>query len=239
MDVHRPLRRGGIRPDPPGLPADLAAGIVDRLRGLTPGGETTSAGVACWDGSRDRRRARRPHRPAALLRGQARRARPHRAREPGRGRRARRLTACSLHASRRTSRSPGGRPSPPGSFLDPLKSSRGIPTGYRVLASRRRQPPGRRTSTYVEHRLRRREVVHEPGNLGRLAHRRQDERRDAALGERAAAARAARRGRRRRRPRARGRRARARARACGRRSFHASTIGSICSPHPSQRKNAA
>ena len=35
----------------PGCPPDLAAGIVDRLRGLTPEGETTSAGVACWDGT--------------------------------------------------------------------------------------------------------------------------------------------------------------------------------------------
>jgi len=35
----------------PGCPPELAAGIVDRLRGLTPEGETTSAGVACWDGT--------------------------------------------------------------------------------------------------------------------------------------------------------------------------------------------
>ena len=106
----------------PGCPPDLAAGIVDRLRGLTPEGETTSAGVACWDGTETRRRARRPDRPRAL-RGQARRARPHRAREPGRRRRPRRLAP-------------------------------------------------------------RRQVVHEPRDLVRLAHRRQDERRDAALGER-------------------------------------------------------
>ena len=35
----------------PGCAPELAAGIVDRLRGLTPEGETTSAGVACWDGT--------------------------------------------------------------------------------------------------------------------------------------------------------------------------------------------
>jgi diguanylate cyclase (GGDEF)-like protein len=35
----------------PGCAPDVAAGIVDRLRALTPGGETTSAGVAAWDGT--------------------------------------------------------------------------------------------------------------------------------------------------------------------------------------------
>jgi GGDEF domain-containing protein len=35
----------------PGCRPEEAAVIVDRLRGLTPDGETTSAGVAVWDGA--------------------------------------------------------------------------------------------------------------------------------------------------------------------------------------------
>jgi diguanylate cyclase (GGDEF)-like protein len=35
----------------PGCRPDEAAEIVDRLRALTPEGETTSAGVAVWDGA--------------------------------------------------------------------------------------------------------------------------------------------------------------------------------------------
>jgi diguanylate cyclase (GGDEF)-like protein len=34
----------------PGCRPDVAVGIVDRLRELTPEGETSSAGVAAWDG---------------------------------------------------------------------------------------------------------------------------------------------------------------------------------------------
>jgi diguanylate cyclase (GGDEF)-like protein len=34
----------------PGCPLDAALSIVDRLRAVTPGGQTCSAGVACWDG---------------------------------------------------------------------------------------------------------------------------------------------------------------------------------------------
>jgi diguanylate cyclase (GGDEF)-like protein len=35
----------------PGCGLDVAVGIVDRLRELTPEGETSSAGIAGWDGS--------------------------------------------------------------------------------------------------------------------------------------------------------------------------------------------
>jgi diguanylate cyclase (GGDEF)-like protein len=35
----------------PGCRPDEAAAIVDRLRALTPGGETSSAGIAGWDGA--------------------------------------------------------------------------------------------------------------------------------------------------------------------------------------------
>jgi len=35
----------------PGCDLDVAVGIVDRLRELTPEGETSSAGVAGWDGT--------------------------------------------------------------------------------------------------------------------------------------------------------------------------------------------
>jgi diguanylate cyclase (GGDEF)-like protein len=34
----------------PGCPLEAALAIVDRLRGVTPSGQTCSAGVACWDG---------------------------------------------------------------------------------------------------------------------------------------------------------------------------------------------
>ena len=34
----------------PGCPLENALAIVDRLRGVTPSGQTCSAGVACWDG---------------------------------------------------------------------------------------------------------------------------------------------------------------------------------------------
>jgi diguanylate cyclase len=35
----------------PGATAELAAGVMERLRGVTPAGQTFSAGVATWDGS--------------------------------------------------------------------------------------------------------------------------------------------------------------------------------------------
>jgi diguanylate cyclase (GGDEF)-like protein len=35
----------------PGATAELAAGVLERLRGVTPAGQTFSAGVAAWDGN--------------------------------------------------------------------------------------------------------------------------------------------------------------------------------------------
>jgi len=35
----------------PGVTAELAASVLERLRGVTPAGQTFSAGVAAWDGN--------------------------------------------------------------------------------------------------------------------------------------------------------------------------------------------
>ena len=63
----------------PGMGPEHAAEVIERLRRVTPEGETCSAGAVWWDGSESADRARRPRRRRAV-RGQARRPRPRRLR---------------------------------------------------------------------------------------------------------------------------------------------------------------
>ena len=64
----------------PGCSVEEAPALVDRLRASVPEEITCSAGVALWDGVRDRRGAAGA-RGRGALRGQGRRPRPHVPRE--------------------------------------------------------------------------------------------------------------------------------------------------------------